>query len=219
MRSTGLRERKKRETRQRLRAAALQLVADRGLDRVTVEDIAQAADVSTRTFFNYFSSKEEAVVGSEPEWMAHVAEVLAARPDGEEPLLSLQAVFEEFAALVVQGREALVLRRKVMADNPSLMSRRTAAFDELERVLVMGIRERMPISATSHADAALVVAVVVAAMKVSVDQWVDSEGDADLTAMFHRAINRLAVGFAPASARPVAPTRGSARTTIRKDAR
>jgi AcrR family transcriptional regulator len=219
MTPTGLRERKKRETRQRLRAGALQLVADRGLDHVTVDDIADAAGVSTRTFFNYFSSKEEAVAGSEPEWMAHIAEVLAARPAGEAPLFSLQAVFEEFAALLVQDREALVMRRKVMADNPSLMPRRTAAFDELERVLVTGIRERTPIGATSHADAALVVAAAVAAMKVSVDQWVDSEGDADLTALLHRAINRLALGFGPASARPVAPTRGSARRTIRKDLR
>ena len=219
MSPTGLRERKKRETRQRLRAAALHLVADRGLDHVTVEDIAEAADVSTRTFFNYFSSKEEAVVGSEPEWMAHVAEVLAARPAGEEPLFSLQAVFEEFAGLLVQDRDALVLRRKVMADNPSLTSRRTAAFDELERVLVVGIRERTPTTTTADADTALVVATAVAAMKVSVEAWVDSAGDADLPALLHRAFQRLALGFAPTSARPVAPTRGSARSTTRKDVR
>lgn len=219
MSPTGLRERKKRETRQRLRTAALQLVAERGLDHVTVEGIAEAADVSTRTFFNYFSSKEEAVVGSEPEWLTHVAEVLAARAYDEQPLFSLEAVFEEFAALLVQDRAVHVLRRKVMADNPSLMARRTAAFDELEQVLVTAIRERMPASATAAGDAALVVAAAVAAMKVSVDAWVDSDGDADLTALLHHAINRLAVGFAPASARPVAPTRGSARRTTRKDVR
>ena len=219
MSPTGLRERKKRDTRQRLRAAALHLVAARGLEHVTVEDIAEKADVSTRTFFNYFSSKEEAVVGSEPEWLTHVAALLEARPADEQPLHSLEAVFEEFAALLVEDRAALVLRRKVLADNPSLMARRTAAFDELERVLVKAVRERIPAAPTAAEDAALVVAAAVAAMKVSVDTWVDSEGDADLTALLHRAINRLAVGFGPASARPVAPTRGSARSTTRKDVR
>jgi AcrR family transcriptional regulator len=217
MSPSGLRERKKRETRQRLREAALQLVAARGLDHVTVEDIAEAADVSTRTFFNYFSSKEEAVVGSEPEWLTHVAEVLAARPADEAPLFSLEAVFAEFAGLLEQDRDVHVLRRKVMADNPSLTARRTAAFDELEQVLVTAVRERLPAGATS--DAPLVVAAAVAAMKVSVDAWVDSAGTADLTALLHGAINRLAVGLAPASARPVAPTRGSARSTTRKDVR
>jgi AcrR family transcriptional regulator len=219
MSPTGLRERKKRETRQRLRTAALQLVAQRGLDHVTVEDIADAADVSTRTFFNYFSCKEEAVVGSEPEWMTHIAEVLAARPADEAPLHSLEAVFEEFAGLLVQDRDAHVLRRKVMAENPSLMARRTATFDELEQVLVTATKERMPASATTDTDAALVVAAAVAAMKVCVEAWGDSDGVADLNALLRGAINRLAQGFGPASARPVAPTRGSARSTTRKDLR
>jgi len=93
MTSTGLRERKKQETRQGLRSAALRLTAERGLDRVTVEDIAQVADVSVRTFFNYFPSKEEAVIGAEPESMEQIKALISARPVDEEPFLSLHAVF------------------------------------------------------------------------------------------------------------------------------
>jgi AcrR family transcriptional regulator len=219
MTPTGLRERKKQETREALRSAALRLTAERGLDHVTVEDIAAEADVSTRTFFNYFPSKEEAVIGSDPELLTHVADLLAARPVDEEPLFALEAVFEQFAAQLVQQRDVHVMRRKVMAENPSLASRRTAAFDDFERVLVTAIRERGTTSATSDADSTLVVAAAVAAMKVSVDQWVAAEGDTDLVALLHSAINRLAIGFSPASARPVAPTRGSGRKTIRKELR
>src|SRR5579862_6721191 len=78
--SLGRRDRKKNATRRALREAALQLVAERGFAHVTVEDIAQAADVATRTFFNYFPSKESAIIGADPERIAAIRQSLLARP-------------------------------------------------------------------------------------------------------------------------------------------
>jgi AcrR family transcriptional regulator len=69
-----LRERKKQQTRQALHDAALTLVSEHGLDGVTVEQICSDADVSPRTFFNYFTSKAHAALGLDtvevPEWAA-----------------------------------------------------------------------------------------------------------------------------------------------------
>lgn len=81
----GLRERKKRETRLAMSLAAIRLSVERGWDNVSVEDIAAAANVSERTFRNYFGSKAEAIVGTHVERSTRTAEVLRDRP-ADEPL-------------------------------------------------------------------------------------------------------------------------------------
>jgi AcrR family transcriptional regulator len=80
----GLRERKKRETRVALSQAAIRLCVERGWDNVTVDDIAAAADVSARTFRNYFANKAEAVAASHAERTLRIADDLRARPATED---------------------------------------------------------------------------------------------------------------------------------------
>ncbi|MEU9454569.1 TetR family transcriptional regulator [Streptomyces sp. NPDC048277] len=80
----GLRERKKAETRAALSWAALRLAVERGLDNVRVEDIAEAAGVSARTFNNYFSSKGEAIAARHLDRCLGIAQALRERP--AEPL-------------------------------------------------------------------------------------------------------------------------------------
>lgn len=82
----GLRDRKKRLTRQALADAALDLVAERGLDGITVEDIAAAAGVSARTFFNYFATKEEALLGPDPDAGPRLARRILDQPADLAPL-------------------------------------------------------------------------------------------------------------------------------------
>src|SRR5262245_66376689 len=81
----GLRVRKKVATREALSWAALRLAAERGLDRVRVDEIAAAAGVSPRTYNNYFSSKEEAICALVVERAKRVGAALRARP-ADEPL-------------------------------------------------------------------------------------------------------------------------------------
>src|SRR5579872_6233243 len=94
----SLRERKKLATRRQLRAAALHLVAEHGLANVTVEDIAEAADVSPRTFFNYFPSKEAALIGeSDPERAGRLRDRIASEAPGEPALSALRTVMGQYA--------------------------------------------------------------------------------------------------------------------------
>ncbi|MCC8250573.1 TetR/AcrR family transcriptional regulator [Saccharothrix luteola] len=85
MATGGLRERKKRETRFALSQAAIRLTLERGWDNVSVEDIAAAANVSERTFRNYFATKAEAIVATHVERGRRVAQALRDRP-ADEPL-------------------------------------------------------------------------------------------------------------------------------------
>ena len=90
--SCGLRERKKRETRRALNLAALDLVEEKGFAAVTTEEIAARAGVSARTFFNYFPSKEAAVIGTTAEELEAYAASLEEDAEGESPLDSLRRI-------------------------------------------------------------------------------------------------------------------------------
>lgn len=89
----GLRERKKSETRRRIRTAALDLALEHGLDNVTVEMITDVAGVSRRTFFNYFNAKEDALVTDMTGIVEKIDTMLEQRPGGEPPMRSLRNMF------------------------------------------------------------------------------------------------------------------------------
>src|SRR5699024_12822251 len=88
--SLGRREQKKRDTRQAIRNAALDLAMENGLKNLTVEAIAQTAGVSPRTFFNYFASKEDALVTQAAESSEQVRRLLLAQTVIESPMTALQ---------------------------------------------------------------------------------------------------------------------------------
>src|SRR5690625_171033 len=106
----GLRERKKRATRLALQHAALELVTSRGLDCVTVEDITDAVGVSPRTFFNYFATKEDALVDADPYLVEVLVARLQARPLNEPPLISLKHVFLKDAQRISQAKDIWRMR-------------------------------------------------------------------------------------------------------------
>jgi len=86
----GLRERKRAQTRHRLEEAAVGLALRDGLDKVTIDAISERADVSPRTFFNYFDSKEDAILGVRPPDVTDdVLTAHRARYDGSELIESV----------------------------------------------------------------------------------------------------------------------------------
>ncbi|MHB8296922.1 MAG: TetR/AcrR family transcriptional regulator [Acidimicrobiales bacterium] len=199
----GRRDRKKLATRDALRAAALRLVLERGLHHVTVEDIAETADVSTRTFFNHFPSKEDAIVGLDPGKVSRAREALRARPAAEPPLQALHAVLEEMAGPMAERREEWAARMRVVAANPSLLPRLSAAFAAYERALVEGVAERTGSDPDRDLYPSLAAAVAVGALRASVMVWRNGEAAMPLDAL-------LSSSFALVTAGLPAPVAGGA---------
>lgn len=132
----GLRERKKRARRDALIDATHELVRERGLDQVTVEDICARVGVSVRTFFNYFDSKVDAVFGVAPTTFdREVAEVYAAGgPTGDLPAdtRTLVGALLEFPA---PSKERVGVAIELMKSEPALFSRHMELFDAIRQEL------------------------------------------------------------------------------------
>jgi AcrR family transcriptional regulator len=167
----GRRERKKIATREALSAAALRLAAERGPDAVTVDEISRAADVSPRTFFNYFATKEDAILGVDPERAVEAAGRLASRPADEAPLDALLATLTEASRSLDERAEDWSLRMRLVREHPSLFPRYVAGFAAIERELVAAVAERCGLDPRTSVYPALVVAVGLTAMRVAVEHW------------------------------------------------
>ncbi len=194
--TSGLRERKKRATRLALHQAALQLVAEHGLDGVSVDDIAARADVSPRTFFNYFPTKDDAVVGLDASAIAETAERFAARPVGESPLEALRAVQVQQATDMAGEPETLwPLRLRVLEEHPVLLARLHAVFGTAERALAEAIAVRTGTDPGADVYPALLAAVSGAAVRTALHRWLDSDFTASLPGLVDEAWDVLAAGL------------------------
>ncbi|NMR19609.1 TetR/AcrR family transcriptional regulator [Cellulomonas fimi] len=140
----GLRERQKQARREALIDAAHQLVERHGLDGATVEAICVEAGVSTRTFFNYFESKDDAVLGIEP-WSldpAIAAEFVAGGPTGRI-VADLEVVVGHLIAKPMLGRERLAAALRLARDEPRLVVRQMAWLEDYRREIDTLVRRRL----------------------------------------------------------------------------
>ena len=131
----GLRERKKQQTREKIAEVALRLFAERGYDQTTLADIAEESEVSPRTIFSYFESKEDILFCEEPSFHHRIREALEQRPPGATTVDALR----EFLASVPPADEQAMLRKKIMAANPALQVKMRARAGQLESMLLDSI--------------------------------------------------------------------------------
>lgn len=186
----GLRERKKRETYEAISQAAQELVHGRGLDAVTIDEIADAACVSTRTFFNYFSCKEEAVVGVEPGVIIELGDELRDRHEGQSSIDALRAVL----GVDPDPRTKLrrwQLRNELVRRYPALLPRHLAAMAQVESALAQALADRTGVDAQVDPSPRILVAAVLAALRASVAWWEESARAEPLSDVIDRAFAHI----------------------------
>ena len=193
--TSGLRERKKLATRIALHRAALQLVAERGLEHVSVDDIAARADVSPRTFFNYFPAKDDAVLGLDPDVLTQQVQAFLLRPADETPIQALRAVAHDQAAEMATETELWPLRLRVIDAHPSLLGRLAASFGEAERALAEAIATRSGTRFGVDAYPMLLAGVAGVAMRTALQRWFAGDFVATLPDLVDEAWDLLTAGL------------------------
>jgi len=205
--SEGLRERKRRETRAALNQTAIRLCIQRGWENVTVDDIATAANVSPRTFRNYFSTKAEAVAAGHLERMLRIADELRARPADEQLWTAITnsvcAQFEPPGHKCEDVRDASrwMERIRFLLTEPAIHGEVLKASASAQSELAKAISERIGVSRANELYPQLVAAVVVAVVGVVSDRWLRGGPSGSIVPLMRTAFDLVATGLSEGKAR------------------
>lgn len=162
----GRRERKRRETRERIIDVAMAMFCERGFDAVTVNEIAEAADVSKRSLFDYFPSKEELVNAWQDEFAVVLAEAVTARPASETFTQVVERAMIE--ALVSTTTVESLAIGTLIRNTPALHARNQLKFHELEAKLVEALQSR---KGAKLLRSRLLAMMVIGALRIGTDEW------------------------------------------------
>jgi AcrR family transcriptional regulator len=164
----GLRERKRQQTRERLTRMAMALFLERGFEATTLDDIAAAADISRRSFFHYFASKEDVVFAWQEEITAALIAAVAARPATESMLTAAENAILAMIRQLEPG-EAIAMAQ-LKRDNPALQARDQVKYEKLERALADALAKRAG-HKTEKLKARLVAMIATGTMRIGGELW------------------------------------------------
>lgn len=187
----NLRERKKAHTRTAIEDAALRMFAERGYDATPIDDICEAVLVSRRTFFRYFTSKEDVVLARSREIFALAGESLRRRPRDEPYRESVHVLFDETGAIFDSDRDRHLARMRLLLTVPSLAGSYLAVLSDFEGLLRDFLADRT--DAPTHATRVrLAAAAATTAFRVAAEIWLDRGGTPSLSALARDNLDHLA---------------------------
>ncbi len=188
----SLRERKKLKTRRSIQEHALRLFTEQGYDATTVEQIAEAAEVSPSTFFRYFPTKEDAVLTDEYDPL--ITEALREQPPELSPASAVRNVMREIVgAMMAEDRRRIIDRLRIMMSVTALRSRQWDQTKETQRMLVTALAERLGRPADDFEVVAFVAAMI-AVWETTILAWFESDGEGDLLALLDRGLDFVVAG-------------------------
>jgi AcrR family transcriptional regulator len=190
----GLRAQKKALTRTTLETTALERFLADGYESVRLEDLCAECLVSTRTFFRYFTSKEDLVLGRLRSHLELATELFARRAAGAPVLASLRAVISETVGDYAADPQRELARLRLVGTTPALeagLGRVFAGFDRLVRSFVAAQTK----TDEDGRGARLVAAAAVAAFRVGLELWVASDARGDLAELIIGSLDELTAGI------------------------
>ncbi|MFD0023862.1 TetR/AcrR family transcriptional regulator [Streptomyces sp. NPDC058382] len=189
----GLRERKKLRTRVAIRQATYRLIAEQGYEATTIEQIAEAAEVSPSTVFRYFATKEDIVLTDEYDPIMEAS--LRSRPADEPPLLSVRLMMiESLSSFIDMENEELRRRTRLMVEVPAIRARMTETMSDTAKILSQVLADRTGRSADDLRIRVFVAAVLGALREVTL-YWGEHGQQGDLVAMINEALDTLEGGL------------------------
>jgi AcrR family transcriptional regulator len=190
---SGLRERKKLAVRRALSSAAVQLAVERGLENVTIEDITAEADVSVRTFGNYFSGKYEAICALGMDRARRIGAELLGRP-AREPLWEalVNAVLAHYDGADQAPDGEWLAGLKLVLTAPAIRGEYLKVNSEMQEVLAAAIATRARIDPGQDMYPQILAGAVTAAAQVAVRRWFAADPPVPLRPLLRQALDQLA---------------------------
>jgi AcrR family transcriptional regulator len=193
---SGLRERKKVATRHALGVAAMRLAMERGLDNVLVEDIAEAAGVSARTFNNYFASKYEAICALAFDRAMRIGMTLSERPAAEPIWQAItNAVMSEYGTADRALDEEWMAGVRLVTSAPALRGEYLKVQAMTQYSLAEAIAVRLGANPAASMFPRILAAAVTAAIQAGLDRWLHSDPPVPLAPLVRRSLRQLADGM------------------------
>ena len=190
---SGLRERKKLAVRRALSSAAVQLAVERGLENVTIEDITAEADVSVRTFGNYFSGKYEAICALGIDRARRIGAELLGRP-AREPLWEalVNAVLAHYDGADQAPDGEWLAGLKLVLTAPAIRGEYLKVNSEMQEILAAAIATRARIDPGQDMYPQILAGAVTAAAQVAVRRWFAADPPVPLRPLLRQALDQLA---------------------------
>lgn len=186
------RERKKKQTREALEAAALRLFRSKGYDRTTIKDITEAVDISPRTFFRYFDSKEAVLFGDWRKNLDLLRELILARPREEPVFIAMYQAALELAEADKENESRLMLVKKLAEKSRRIGDyERNIIYPGFERVVTEALALRMGVDPASDPRPRVIAAVSVAAWTTARRIWMESGGKRSISEILSQTFGFL----------------------------
>jgi AcrR family transcriptional regulator len=196
----GLRERKKTRTRNDIINAATRLFVTKGFDQTTMDNVAEAAEVSRSTLFRYFGNKEAMVFPHQDERLGTFIEIVSRPQASESPFATVRRGLMHMAGVFHSTREEMAVQHKIVMSSPHLQARELAFYEEWERAVRIAVVNPYAGSAERANRAKVASSAIFATVRTAMTEWLEDGCRENLVEKAERVLEFMQeglIGLAP----------------------